>query len=60
MATDPTSGLRELAQDHAQEAERLLKGRWISAHIKAQAHASPASYYERLRADASTRGDAAS
>jgi hypothetical protein len=54
MAATPTAELRELAQHHAREAERLLKGRWISAHIKAQAHASLASYYERL-ADPSRR-----
>ena len=48
MVADSTRELRELAEQHAREAERLLKGRWISAHIKAQAHASLASYYERL------------
>jgi len=40
--------LRGLAELHAQEAERLLKGMWISSHIKAQAHASLAVYYEGL------------
>ena len=40
--------LRGLAERHAQEAERLLERTWISAHIKAQAHASLAVYYESL------------
>ena len=40
--------LRGLAEHHAQEAERLLKRAWISAHIKAQAHAGLAVYYESL------------
>jgi hypothetical protein len=38
--------LRDLAEHHAEEAERLLKGSWISSHVKAQAHASLAVYYE--------------
>jgi hypothetical protein len=47
MATSATQdNLRDLAERHAQEAERLLKGTWISSHIKAQAHASLAVYYE--------------
>jgi hypothetical protein len=39
--------LRERAEHHAQEAERLLKGRLglISNHVKAQAHATLAVYY---------------
>ena len=40
--------LRGLAEHHAREAERLLRGRWISSHVKAQAHASLAAYYESL------------
>jgi hypothetical protein len=40
--------LRGLAELHAKEAERLLKGTWISSHVKAQAHASLAVYYESL------------
>ena len=48
MATSPSrEELHELAERHAQEAERLLKGKWISSHIKAQAHATLAAYYER-------------
>ncbi|HXY86076.1 MAG TPA: hypothetical protein VEH52_11415 [Gaiellaceae bacterium] len=33
------------AARHAVEAERLLRGKLISAHIKAQAHATLAVYY---------------
>jgi hypothetical protein len=33
------------AEQHASEAERLLKGRWISSYIKAQVHATLALYY---------------
>lgn len=40
--------LRGLAELHAKEAERLLKGMWISSHVKAQAYASLAVYYESL------------
>jgi hypothetical protein len=36
VATDrPDDRMLELAERHAAEAERLLKGRWISDHIKA-------------------------
>ena len=37
----------ELAERHAQEAERLLKGRLgiITNYVKAQAHATLAVYY---------------
>ena len=46
MTTSPSSDARsELAERHAQEAERLLRGIWISSHVKAQAHASLAVYY---------------
>ena len=37
--------LRELAEHHVQEAERLLKSRLISSHVKAQVHATLAVYY---------------
>jgi Tfp pilus assembly protein PilF len=47
-ASPPNDELRQLAEHHAQEAERLLKGAWISSHVKAQAHASLAVYYESL------------
>jgi hypothetical protein len=35
----------ERAEDHANEAERLLKSRFISSHVKAQVHATLALYY---------------
>ena len=40
-----TSQDEQLAEEHAAEAERLLKGRFISSYIKAQAHATLAVYY---------------
>jgi hypothetical protein len=52
MANRPDGDPRKLAEHHAREAERLLKGRWISDHVKAQVHASLATYYasvERTR-----------
>ena len=33
------------AEHHANEAERLLKSRFISSHVKAQVHATLALYY---------------
>ena len=45
----------ELAEHHAQEAERLLKGKLgiITNYVKAQAHATLAVYYAtRKGADA--------
>ena len=36
---------RTRAEQHAQEAERLLKGRWISSYVKGQLHATLAVYY---------------
>jgi len=38
-------GSSELAEWHANEAERLLKGRWISSYLKGQLHATLALYY---------------
>jgi F0F1-type ATP synthase epsilon subunit len=35
----------ERAERHANEAERLLKSRLLSSHVKAQAHAALAVYY---------------
>ena len=32
--------LRERAEHHAKEAERLLKSWWLSTHVKAQVHAT--------------------
>jgi hypothetical protein len=37
--------LRERAEHHAKEAERLLKSWWLSTHVKAQVHATLAVYY---------------
>jgi hypothetical protein len=37
--------LRERAEHHANEAERLLKGWWLSSHVQAQVHATLAVYY---------------
>jgi hypothetical protein len=49
MAASPSKeDPRQLAERHAQEAERLLEGTWISSHVKAQAHATLALYYASL------------
>jgi hypothetical protein len=45
MPSGAARGVDERAQNHAKEAERLLKSRFISAHVKAQAHATLALYY---------------
>jgi hypothetical protein len=37
--------LRERAEHHANEAERLLKSWWLSSHVQAQVHATLAVYY---------------
>ena len=37
--------IRERAEDHAEEAERLLKSWWLSSHVQAQVHATLAVYY---------------
>jgi hypothetical protein len=37
--------LRERAEHHAKEAERLLRSWWLSIHVKAQVHATLAVYY---------------
>jgi hypothetical protein len=56
MAAIPAhAGATELAEHHAQEAERLLKGRLgiITNYVKAQVHATLAVYYAtRDNADA--------
>lgn len=44
--------LRERAEHHAHEAERLLKSWWLSSHVQAQVHATLAVYYS-----VSERGD---
>jgi hypothetical protein len=45
MAAPPNADPRDLAERHAREAEQLLGHRWISPSIKAQVHASLATYY---------------
>jgi hypothetical protein len=40
-----TDDLRERAERHAKEAERLLKSRFLSSHVKGQVHATLALYY---------------
>lgn len=39
MATTPVQADEQRAEQHANEAERLLKSAWLTSHIKAQAHA---------------------
>jgi len=46
MATTPAQADRDLAEQHALEAERLLKDRFIWSYVKAQAHAALAVYYQ--------------
>ena len=45
MATTPVQSDAHHAERHANEAERLLKGRFLSSHVKAQVHATLAVYY---------------
>jgi hypothetical protein len=47
MATNGTQGDLQRAEQHAVEAERLLRGRLgiITNYVKAQAHATLAVYY---------------
>jgi hypothetical protein len=55
MATQATQSDLQRAEQHAAEAERLLKGKLgiITNYVKAQVHATLAIYYsERNRADA--------
>jgi hypothetical protein len=49
--TTATPDLRERAEHHASEAERLLKSWFISSHVKAQVHAALAIYYESVERD---------
>ena len=46
---------RQLAEHHANEAERLLKSWWLSTHVKAQVHATLAVYYAEQAERAETR-----
>ena len=43
--------LRDRAEHHAMEAERLLKSRWLSAHVKGLLHATLALYYTAGHSD---------
>ena len=40
-----TADMRQRAEHHASEAERLLKSWWLSTHVKGQVHATLAVYY---------------
>jgi hypothetical protein len=51
--SDTTDDLRERAEQHAREAERLLTSRFISSHVKGQLHATLALYYLGRRASSS-------
>ena len=51
MATTPAQVDVERAEQHANEAERLLKSTWLTSHIKAQAHATLALYYSARHGD---------
>jgi hypothetical protein len=46
-----TSDLRERAEHHAKEAERLLKSWFLTSHVKAQVHATLALYYSARPSD---------
>jgi len=45
MVTTSAQRDRDHAEQHALEAERLLKDRFIWSYLKAQAHAALAVYY---------------
>jgi hypothetical protein len=47
MATNATQGNLQRAEQHAAEAERLLRGKLgiVTNYVKAQAHATLAVYY---------------
>ena len=51
MATNPAQADAQRAEHHASEAERLLASRWLSSHVKAQAHATLAVYYSARRSE---------
>ena len=51
MTTSARADMQERAEHHAKEAERLLKGRLISSHVKAQVHATLAVYYSARHGD---------
>ena len=45
MSATATQSNRDRAEQHALEAERLLKDRFVWSYLKAQAHATLAVYY---------------
>ena len=49
MAATPAQTDLQRAEYHASEAERLLKGRFLSSHVKAQVNATLAVYYSARR-----------
>jgi hypothetical protein len=51
MATNLGEADKQRAEHHANEAERLLKSRLLSSHIKAQVHATLAVYYSARHSD---------
>jgi hypothetical protein len=53
--TDTMPQPRQLAEHHANEAERLLKSWWLSTHVKAQVHATLAVYYTEQAERVETR-----
>ncbi len=50
VTQEPTRESLELAEQHAAAAEKLLKSRWLSSHVKGQLHATLALYYATRRA----------
>jgi hypothetical protein len=52
VATNPAQAdFHERAEHHANEAERMLKSRLLSSHVKAQVHATLAVYYSVKHSD---------
>jgi hypothetical protein len=51
VATKPVQADVQRAEHHASEAERLLKGRFLSSYVKAQVHATLAVYYSAQHHD---------
>jgi hypothetical protein len=56
MAATKVQAHVDRAEQHAMEAERLLQGRVISSHVKAQVHATLALYYSTRSRDGSHVG----
>ena len=51
MAISPVQADVDRAEQHASEAERLLRSRLLSSHVKAQVHATLAVYYSTRQSD---------